>query len=342
VLRPICVDGDFDRDERSNRRAGAIVAWKRNEAAMELRHLRYFVAVAEELHFGRAAERLHIAQSALSTQIQALERRLGARLLQRSRRSSVALTDAGALVLEEARLTLRQAERTELVGRRAGRGELGRVEIGYVASAAFAGLLSSTVSAYRRDHPVVDIRVREMETPRQLEDLAAGRLDVGFLRPRPRYPPGIAVVRLLREPLMIALPQDHPLAMGGEQALRAAALAKEGFVAPQFDEEAAGFQEHIAKIGRHGRFAPRIAHRVHGFVTAASLVGAGLGVAAVPASLQCLRLPGVVYRPLADVAVPVDLAAAFRRDERAPAARSLIEQIRRATTAPPAEPGATT
>jgi DNA-binding transcriptional LysR family regulator len=108
---------------------------------MELRHLCYFAAVAEALHFGPAAERLRIPQSALSTQIQALERHLGVRLLQRSKRSSVAVTDAGALVLEEARRTLRQAEWTELVGQRAGRGELGQVEIGYVVSAALAGVL---------------------------------------------------------------------------------------------------------------------------------------------------------------------------------------------------------
>src|SRR4051794_3298033 len=199
---------------------------------MELRHLRYFVAVAEELHFGRAAERLRIAQSALSTQIQALERHLGARLLQRSKRSSVALTDAGALVLKEARRTLRQAERTELVGRRARRGELGRVEIGYVVSAALAGVLSSIVPAFRRDHPMVDIHVRELATPRQIDELAEGRLDGGLLRPRPRYPLGIVAVRLLREPLMIALPEGHPLATGGVQAVRAEALAEEEFTLP--------------------------------------------------------------------------------------------------------------
>ena len=215
---------------------------------MELRHLRYFVAVAEELHFGRAAERLRIAQSALSTQIQALERHLGVRLLQRSKRSTVAVTDAGTLVLEEARQTLRQAERTELVGRRAGRGELGRVEIGYVVSAALAGVLSSTVSNFRRNHPAVDIRVQELATPRQLDELAAGRLDVGLLRPRPRYPPGVVAVRVLREALMIALPQGHPLATRGARSVRAAALADEEFVVPHFEEEESGFLRPMATM----------------------------------------------------------------------------------------------
>jgi DNA-binding transcriptional LysR family regulator len=203
------------------------------------------------------------------------------------------------------------------------------VEIGYVVSAALAGVLSSVVSAFRRDHPMVDIHVRELATPRQIDELAEGRLDVGLLRPRPRYPLGIVAVRLLRKPLMVALPEGHPLATGGAQVVRAEALAEEEFIAPQFEEEA-GFQEQIAEIGRHGSFAPRVVHRVRGFVSAASLVGAGVGVAIVPASLQCLRLSGVVYLPLADVVVSADLAAAFRRDERAKAARAFIEQIRKA------------
>ena len=137
---------------------------------------------------------------------------------------------------------------------------------------------------------------------------------------------------------MVALPDGHPLAVEGVQRVRAAALAEEEFVAPQFEEEA-GFQDQIAEIGRRGGFAPRVVHRVRGFVTAASLVGAGAGVAVVPASLRCLRLPGVVYLPLADAAVSADLAAAFRRDERAKAARAFIERIRKA--APPAGPGTT-
>jgi DNA-binding transcriptional LysR family regulator len=142
---------------------------------------------------------------------------------------------------------------------------------------------------------------------------------------------------------MVALLKDHPLAAGGKQAaLRAAALADGAFVAPQYDDEEAGFRDHIAEIGRHGGFAPRIKHRVRGFVTAVSLVGAGVGIAAVPASLRCLRLPGVAHRPLAGVAVPAELAAAFRQDEGAPAARAFIEQTRKATAPAAAGPGTTT
>jgi DNA-binding transcriptional LysR family regulator len=133
---------------------------------------------------------------------------------------------------------------------------------------------------------------------------------------------------------MIALPQGHPFAAGGVRSVRAAALAEEEFVAPYFEEEEeeSGFQEQIAEIGRHGGFAPRSVHRVRGFVTAASLVAAGVGVAVVPASLRCLQLPGVVDRPLVGAAVSADLAAAFRRDERAKAARAFIEQVQKAAS----------
>ena len=116
---------------------------------LDVRQLRYFVAVAEDLHFTRAADHLHVAQSALSLQVQQLEAQLGTRLLARSKRSAVALTDAGILFLIEARRALEQMERAEAVGQRAGRGELGHVAIGYVASAAISGVLSSTIQAYR-------------------------------------------------------------------------------------------------------------------------------------------------------------------------------------------------
>src|SRR5438270_3418464 len=154
---------------------------------MELRHLRYFMAVAEELHFSRAAERLHISPPSLTQQIQSLEQELGARLFLRTKRE-VKLTDAGARFLEEARTTLRHAQRAQVVARRAARGEMGRVEIGFVSSAACAGLLTASVPAYRDAYPLVELSMRKMETAKQIEQLTGSRLDIGFLRPPTRYP----------------------------------------------------------------------------------------------------------------------------------------------------------
>lgn len=172
---------------------------------MELRHLRYFVAVAEELHFTRAAERLHISTPALTKQIQQLEHGLGALLFIRTRRT-VSLTDAGARFFEEARRTLQQAEHAESVAKLAGRGELGRIKIGYVSSAACTGALATAVTAYRESHPRVSLSVVKMQSPEQLVQLSEGRIDVGFLRPPARYPDGISGLIVVRQPVVIALP----------------------------------------------------------------------------------------------------------------------------------------
>ena len=151
---------------------------------LDTRQLRYFVAVAEDLHFTKAADRLHVAQSALSTQVKQLETQLGARLLARGKRSAVALTEAGVLFLVEARRALEQVERAEAAGRRAGRGELGHVAIGYVPSAAVSGVLSSAVRAYRAQRSDVILQLDEMESPKQLAAIIESRLDVGLIRAR--------------------------------------------------------------------------------------------------------------------------------------------------------------
>jgi DNA-binding transcriptional LysR family regulator len=292
---------------------------------VELRHLRYFVAVAEDLSFRGAADRLRLAQPALTHQIQALERILGARLLNRTKRS-VELTEAGSLFLEEARMTLRQAERARLVGARAGRGELGCIEIGYVGSTASAGILSSNVFSFRQSYPSVDLRLTEMDTDRQLEDLAEGRLDVGFIRPPvPQYPLGIVAMTILNEPVIVALRKDHPLA--AQSAIPVAALANEPFITTHV-KEGIGFYEHMMSVCRKGGFTPRVVQRARQFVTIVSLVGAGLGVALVPGCMRSVQPPDVTYRPLADARDHSELAVAFRRVERAPAAKAFIEQMR--------------
>ena len=294
---------------------------------MDVRQLKYLVAVTEELNFGKAAERLHIAQSALSRQIQLLEGEIGIRLLVRNKRAPIRLTEAGALFLAAARAALEHFARTELVGRRLGRGELGKVKVGYVASATFSGLLPAAAFAYRQQWPAVDIALEEMESSPQIAALAAGEIDIAFFRPRPDYPANVEVVAVLREPVIIALRRDHPLAEG-DRPIRAAELAGNDFIVPQADDEL-GFARHAAAIARHGGFVPRIPHHVRDFISVLSLVGVGLGVAAVPASLQCVRPADVVYRPLADCAVGAELMAAFRRDERSPAIVNFIKMIRR-------------
>jgi DNA-binding transcriptional LysR family regulator len=292
---------------------------------MELRQLRYLQALAEELHFGRAAQRLGIAQPALTQQIQTLERDLGAKLFQRTKRS-VHLTVAGRLTLEQAIRTLEQAERTATVARKAGRGEQGSVVIGFVGSAAFSGTLSKIIFDYRKTNPDIQLHLHELDISQQVEDVHNGRIDVGFIRPPVlRWPDGVTSLILSREPVIIALPKGHPLSR--RSAVPVAALANESFIATQF-QEGVGFYAQVAAICRAGELTPRITQRGRQFGAIASLVGAGLGVAFVPDSVRNLRLPNVVYRPLAGAKGTTDLALVFRRSEQAPAVVSFIGKAR--------------
>ncbi|WP_030680917.1 LysR substrate-binding domain-containing protein [Streptomyces cellulosae] len=297
---------------------------------MELRWLESFVIVAEELHFARAADRLHLAPSALSAQVKALESHLGVRLIDRGRRTRPALTSAGLLFLEEARLTLAQAARAEAIGRRAGRGELGHAQIAYVASAAFSGVLTDVLTRCAGPGTELTVQVRELETPAQLEALVCGDIDVGFLRFRPEYPPEVTATRLLTEDVVLALPAGAPLA--AYEAVPAAQLRDECFVAPHFDEEY-GCRDQILEVAERGGFSPRCAPPVRDFIAALTMVGGGLAVALVPDSLRRVQIPGVAYRPLADVALTTSLVGAFRRGETSPAVRGVIRRLREAAAA---------
>lgn len=290
---------------------------------MDLRHLRYFVAVAEELHFARAAERLGITPPSLTQQIQSLETELGVRLLNRTKRS-VELTDAGQRFVEEARKTICQAEHTELVGRQAGRGELGRIEIGYMTSSACAGIVASCLFELHRKHPLVELHLQKLETPQQLRLLAERRIDVGFLRPPDRYPVGLTGMTIFRQPVVIALPADHRLA--GRKRLRCGDLAEEPFVVPSVEVEL-GFVAYVSAIAEQGGFDPRIAGRAPDYLTIVTLVSAGIGLAAVPASFARVQIPGVRYCEI-DLKTDARIALAFRRDERAPAVKSFIAGVR--------------
>lgn len=286
---------------------------------MELRHFRYFVAVAEELHFARAAERLGIAASTLTVQIQEIERALDARLLQRTKRS-VSLTAAGELFLDQARASLAQFERALSVGRRAGRGELGRVELGYVGSAAFAGILQQHMMRFRAAWPEVHVQTREVRMGMLPGLVADGQVDIGFLRLPMALPDGLCAQLLQRDRFCLALPDDHRLA-GASSPIDPGALAQDGFVVP---EQELGTQE----LGRRGRFTPHVVATPGNLLAVLTEVSMRVGIAVVPDVVSAtVLLPGVVFKPLAGEPITSELAAVFRRNERSPVVRNLIRQL---------------
>lgn len=280
---------------------------------MELRHLRYFVAVAEELHFGRAAKRLHLAQPSLSQQIRQLEEHLGVELLLRSNKRRVRLTEAGAVLLGEARSTLARVERAAESARRAGRGEVGRLAVGFVPSAT-DDVLPDILRTFRERFPVVGLVLHELTTPEQAEALRDERIQVGFCRP-PVGDGSLACEIVLREPLVAALPEGHRLCAGSEVPLRS--LAGEPFVLfPR--ESAPAFHDRIVGVCRRAGFEPEVAQEAIQMHTIASMVAVGMGVALVPASLQNLRRKGVVYKPLRGGAPAAEIAAIWRPEDPSP------------------------
>ena len=259
---------------------------------MELRHLRYFVAVAEELHFGRAAERLHIAQPPLSQQIKALENELGVQLLARTKRK-VELTPAGRLFLDEARLTLSQAARAQRIAVEADKGVRGRLRIGFVTSASYS-ILPVLVRRFRRDFPFIDLDLVEMIPSRQIEALEQGRIDVGILRP-PVEGAGLVLETILEEPLVAALPSDHRLAVQKTVSLKM--LAEEAFVFfPR--HHGPGIYDVVMHACHAAGFSPRISYAPNEMQTILAYVAAGLGVSIVPQSLSGFHQGSIQYLPV--------------------------------------------
>jgi|SRR3984893_3483365 len=287
---------------------------------MELRHLRYFVALAEELHFARAAERLNIAPPTLTVQIQEIERTLSARLFVRTKRS-VALTPAGEIFLSEARNVLEQFAKAESVGRRAGRGEIGRVEIGYVGSAAFAGVLQDQISRFSRAWPGAHLNAREFPMEELPQLIGEGQVDIGFVRLPMTLPRSLRLHALLRDHFCLALPSGHTQAERTD-AVRSGQLAEEAFIAP---EQEAGTYE----VARRGRFTPRIVSAPGSLLAVLTQVSFGTGVSVIPSIVRnVVHLPNVVFRPIAGEPILSEVAAVFRVNEASPTVRNLIEQIR--------------
>ncbi len=286
---------------------------------MELRHLRYFTAVAEELHFGRAAARLHIAQSPLSQQIRRLEAELGVALFDRSRRS-VQLTAAGRLLQEQATPLLAQADRLEQTMRDAAGGRVGALTVGFVGSATYS-TLPTIVRAHRLAHPRVEVRLVELTTGPQIEALTSGQIDIGLVRP-PVRSDAVEVTPLVEEQLVAALPDSHPLASRDVVDVRD--LADQPFVSFPRRIGSGLFDDILAVCSRAG-FSPQVVQEANEMQTIVSLVSAGLGVALVPESMQAFTRPHLALRPLRGSDVTLRLALARRVGDPSPLVRQFAE-----------------
>jgi DNA-binding transcriptional LysR family regulator len=296
---------------------------------MELRHLRYFVVVAEEGHITRAAERLGMQQPPLSQQIKAMERELGEQLFRRKARG-VELTNAGHVLLGEARSMLAQLDRALETTRRAARGEQGKLCVGFTSTSPFHPLIPQTIRTFREACPMVSLTIEECMSNELVDRLRGERIDIAFIRTAMAGSDGLVVNQLAEEPMMVALPSTHPAAMkNGGSSVRMRDLAGELFIlygppgTGMYDAIisaclAAGFNPRVGNLGAATQQAPRITSTL-------SLVAAGLGITCVPSSLQRMNMEGVVYREIEGPVRPrSSLSIAYRRGDTSSVVRRLV------------------
>jgi len=298
---------------------------------IELRQLRYFVAVAEEMHFGRAAARLHMTQPPLSQTIQSLESALGTPLFERTKRR-VELTPAGAALLPEARRLLSQAESLPDIARRAASGEAGRLSLAFVSTADYS-ILPPFLREFRERYPQVQLDLREATTDVQLEELAQGRIDVGLLIPPlpDKIKTEIDYAPLLSEPLILAAPKGMP-GLRGNAAVHLKRLGAMSEMPPLviFPRRIApALHDAILACFHEAGITPRIGQEAIQMQTIVGLVSAGMGIALVPQSVSNLKRPGVEYKRLAGKPPVVETGLAWRRDNASPVLRAFLDLLRK-------------
>ncbi|MBY5629335.1 LysR family transcriptional regulator [Rhizobium leguminosarum] len=290
---------------------------------MELRHLRYFLAVAEEGNFTRAAGKLGIGQPPLSQQVRDLEREVGAALFHRVPHGAE-LTAAGAAFLGEAKASLAAAEKAKLAAQSANRGETGRLSLGFTASSAFNPVVSTTIRRFRARWPEVQLSLTEMNTLALMQKLERGELDATFMRPSLDDPAGIRLRRLPDEPMVIALPASHPLARRSKLPL--AALADEPFILfPRL--VGLSLYDDVVLACRKAGFELTVAQEAPQISSVVNLVAADLGVSIVPASISQIKLEGVAYRPIEGPPAVARLALAILKTHRSPVTENLISLL---------------
>jgi DNA-binding transcriptional LysR family regulator len=289
---------------------------------MELRQLRYFVAVAEDLHFARAAGRLHMAQQSLSFQIKQLEDELGVRLFQRTTRH-VELTEAGHALLKEVRLALGHLERGLEAVQRAGRGEMGRLVVGYNSTISY-NVLPWIMRVFREECPDVAIVLRELPSPILEERLMAGDLDVGLLLVPASSFPDLGQKKIYREQTVVALPYDHPLAHRTSVSL--SELGKDSFIGCPRELKPVVYDQLQAACQEAG-FTPRIVQEAGSENALISLVAAGVGIALVAQGVSSLRRDDVVY-PVVEPKIEFDISVAWHKQTATPLIKRFVQMAR--------------
>lgn len=278
---------------------------------MELRHLRYFVAVAEELNFSRAADRLNIAQPPLSLQIYQLEKELGVQLFFRTKRK-VELTASGKILLESTYKILDNINKACETAQQAYRGEIGKITIGFTGTAVF-DILPKLMQYYRARCPFVDLTVQQLNTENQIQSLLKNEINIGILC-APVKNSDLEFEVIHQDPFVVAFPQNHPLA-SETTSIEVQELSTELFImTPRKLGQI--YYDNIINICHHAGFSPNIVQEVHELHTALSLVSAGMGITLVPYSIQDFHINGIVYRQLKDPISPLKTALAWRKDER--------------------------
>jgi DNA-binding transcriptional LysR family regulator len=291
---------------------------------MELRHLRYFVTVAEELNFTRAAKRLSIEQPPLSQQIRHLEQEVGTSLFQRLPRG-VALTGAGSAFLLDARDILERVRLATEHAQRVARGNLGRIRVGMINSAPFHAFVPRLIREFGQRYPEVALSLEEDITPALAQAVRDGSVDLAIVRPLLGEAAGLVIETLFDEEMVVALPEGHRLTR--LRSLPLTALAQESFVLfPR--PVGSGLYDEIISACRRAGFGPQIGHEVRQVTSIANLVAADLGVSLVPASMRQVLSSGVVYRPIEGDAPKARMSLAYRKDDPSATVRNMIELAR--------------
>lgn len=294
---------------------------------MDLRQFRYFVAVAEELHFTRAAARLNIGQPPLSLQIQVIERELGVMLLKRTRRN-VELTPAGHLFLHEARLALLQAERAVQTVTRAAKGEMGTLRLSFITSVPLVEVFTGAVRAFRNTSPDVHLELKSRASVKIIDDVLLGTVDVGFTRPSIStvLPTSLEILPVYEDNLMAVLPVDHPLA-SGTGPLPISALRNDKFVLRPRGS-GTGFYEQVFDICAEAGFSPQIVQEAVEATTTLGLVAAGVGITIAPEALRKINVHGVVWRELTDANVLSRIYLIYDRSNVNPIRERFVDGFR--------------